>query len=233
MLPLAKAQQGDRQAREELLRQYLPLVLRVATRVTGRWIQVGRDDEVSVGLIALNEAADRYVPNKGSTWIGFAAQVVRRRLIDHMRRNNRYRHEVLLPLTPESEDGDEAENGIPHPPAEQREALRLHQAATEALELREDMERYARRLGEFGIALGDVAALAPKHSDARARVFQAAQAVAQDHRLAAHLCTRRELPVTALEQRVAFSRKTLERQRRIIVAVAILLLEFPDLSCSL
>jgi len=49
--------------------------------------------------------------------------------------------------------------------------------------------------------------------------------VAEDPALAGHLLNRRELPLKQLERRVDVSRKTLERQRKYIIAVALLLLE--------
>jgi RNA polymerase sigma factor len=56
------------------------------------------------------------------------------------------------------------------------------------------------------------------------------QLVAADPRLLHHLLARHELPLKALEDLVSVSRKTLERQRRDIIAVALATSsEFPHL----
>jgi len=49
--------------------------------------------------------------------------------------------------------------------------------------------------------------------------------VAGQPELAQHLLTRRELPLKQLEEQVGVSRKTLERQRKYIIAVTLILLE--------
>lgn len=60
--PLRMARNGDWQARDDLIRRYIPLVLKTGWQVTGRYLQLGRDAEVSVGLLAVNEAITSYRP---------------------------------------------------------------------------------------------------------------------------------------------------------------------------
>lgn len=224
-VPLAEllepARNGDRRARDQLIGQYMPLVLRIAAQVSGRYVQPGRDEEVSAGLLALNEAIDRYDPGHGAAFLTFAELVIRRRLVDHYRRRKRHTEVPLSSL--EMPDGGET----PLAAIEEREARARQVAEEEARERREEIARYSRRLLEFGIRFRDLVADAPRHEDARERAVACARAVAADPLLREHLLRRRELPLKALEGRVAVSRKTLERQRRYIVAVALLLTD-PD-----
>ena len=216
---LGPAKAGDKAAREELIRAYTPLVLRVGSQVSGRYLTVGQDEEVSVGLLALNEAIDRFDPARGSAFIPFAELVIKRRMMDYYRRQKSRVEVPLSDLT--SEDGE----GNPLQGVEMREAIAEHQRQQEAEERREEIARYARRLAEFGICFSDLVAVCPKHADARARAVGIARTVAADPLLSQHLLTRRELPLKQLEDRVGVSRKTLERQRKYIIAVALLLLE--------
>ncbi|WP_305217061.1 sigma factor, partial [Klebsiella pneumoniae] len=68
-----------------MLTQFTPLVIKIASGLTGRYMQVGRDEEISVGLLALNEAIDRYDPDKGASFISFASMVISNRLRDYLR----------------------------------------------------------------------------------------------------------------------------------------------------
>lgn len=216
---LGAARDGDRQAREELLRRYQPLVLRVGAQVSGRYLRVGQDEEISVGLLALNEAVDRFDPDRGASFLTFAEMVIRRRLIDY------YRRQKGLPEVPLSDLETEDEEGNLLAGAENRAAIHQFDREQEAADRREEIARFARRLLEFGIRFRDLVADCPRHEDARERAMACARVVAETPALRDHLLTRKELPLKQLEARVQVSRKTLERQRRYIVAVVLILIE--------
>lgn len=215
---LERAQGGDPAAREEVIRQYTPLVFRVGAQVTGRFLQAGRDEEVSVGLLALDEAIERFRPTRGASFLTFAELVIRRRLIDHLRRSRRRSEVPLSSLSPSGDD--------PAPePADEQAAVLQYRAGEEAAERREEILRLSRRLLEFGIRFSDLVRESPRHEDARQRAVECARILVSDPGLREYLLRRKELPLKELSERVAVSRKTLERQRRYIVAVAIILLE--------
>jgi RNA polymerase sigma factor len=217
-LLLEPARKGDAQAREDLIRTYTPLVLRVGSQVTGRYLTLGRDEEVSIGLIALNEAIDRYDPGRGASFLSFAELVIKRRLVDHYRRQK----QSEIPLSELETEDDE---GNPLDTVERRQALDEHARLTEAEERKHEIARYARRLADFGIKFSELVEVSPKHEDARERALEAARIVATEPQLSAHMLARRELPLKQLEDRVGVSRKTLERQRKFIIAVALIMLE--------
>lgn len=210
---------GDSQAREDLIKKYTPLVLRVGAQVSGHYVQVGRDDEVSVGLLALNEAIDRYDSQRSGSFAAFSEMVIKRRLIDYYRRHGKH------PEIPLSEVQTEDEDGNPAHPLEDRQAAQVYSADEEARERREEIARYAKRLTEFGISFIELTTVSPQHADARERALEAARIVAENPLFREHLVTRKELPLKQLEGMVGVSRKTLERQRKFIIAVALILID--------
>lgn len=216
---LEPARGGDKQAREDLIRTYTPLVLRVGSQVSGRYLTVGRDEEVSVGLIALNEAIDRYDPGRGASFISFAELVIKRRLVDYYRRQ---KGQLEIPLSELETEDDE---GNPLDTVERRKAMDEHARQIEADDRKHEIVRYAKRLAEFGIRFSELVDVSPKHEDARQRALEAARIVAEQPLLAQHMLARRELPLKQLEELVGVSRKTLERQRKYIIAVVLILLE--------
>ncbi|MBE3589363.1 MAG: RNA polymerase sigma-I factor [Firmicutes bacterium] len=218
---LALAKAGDRAAREDLIRAYTPFVLRVASRACGRYLVSGRDDEVSVALIAFNEAIDRFDGEGGASFLAFAEMVIRRRLVDHYRAARRARE---LPLTEFETTDDE---GQPYNVVDIRGALERHEAEEEASRRRADIARFREALADFGVTLQDLVAAAPRHEDARRRAMAVARRIADTPALAQHLRRHRELPLKELSALpdLGVSRKTLERQRKYIIAVAVILLE--------
>ncbi|MDA8343963.1 MAG: RNA polymerase sigma-I factor [Thermaerobacter sp.] len=209
--------QADKAARELLIERFTPFVLRATTRTVGRYVRLGEDDEVSVALIAFNEAIDRFDPERGGNFLAFAETVIKRRLIDHYRREGQRREIPLSAL--QAEEGDR-ESQLP---MEAEAAISAHQERTAQEERREEILRFQTALNGFGIHFSDLVRLSPRHRDARAAAMGVAALVAGRHELRRYLLERGSLPMRQLEAEVALSRKTLERHRKFIVAVALAL----------
>jgi len=220
---IRRAQAGDAAARQDLLVHFEPLILRIASRVVGRYVRKGQDEEISIALIAFDEAVRSFDPERGRGFTRFAEQVIRRRLVDHYRRTKS--SEVVF-----SELEEEDEQGSTYVPALTQAAVEAHAEWTEAEERREEIAAYARALARYGIRFSELVRISPKHEDSRRTAIAVARRIAEDPVLRARLEERGELALKELEQAVAVSRKTLERQRRYIIAVAVLLMgDFPHL----
>ncbi len=228
---LDRARQGDPSARETLLRRYSPYFLKIASRVTGTYLELGRDDEASVALMAFNEAIDSFDPGRGASFLGFARTVIGRRLIDHFRQTRPRRSEVPLSAVADAEslagvwvDGRAADaSGLQAANAEAAEwAYRDREEADERLD---EVLRYREALAAYGITLGELVGLAPRHEDARRRAIEVARVLASRPDLLKHLRSKGELPLQALTGLTGVSRKTLERQRKYIIASALILTE--------
>lgn len=215
---LQLARGGDREARDNLIRSFIPFILRVASQTRGRYVREGEDEEVSIGMLGFNEAIDHFDQERSKNFFAFAEQVIRRRLIDHYRREKR-RQEVNF-----SDLEDQDNPGYPID-AEVRSSLAEHQRLTEAEAQREEILRYREILGAYGIELPELVRVSPKHRDARASARDVARMLVRDPDLAEHLRHSKELPLKELAARVSVSRKTLERQRKYIIALAVIALE--------
>jgi RNA polymerase sigma factor len=220
---IRRAQAGDDAARDQLIGHYEPLILRMASRAVGRYIRKGQDDEASIALIAFNEAITSFDPDRGRGFVRFAEQVIRRRLVDHYRRQRR--PEVVM-----SELEEEDEEGHAFVPVLAQAAVERRRQDDEAEARREEIVAFEARLEKYGLSLEELVRICPRHEDSRRSAMAVGRMVAEDPDLRAHLLTRHELPMKALEERVAVSRKTLERQRKYIIAVALMASgEFPHL----
>lgn len=235
---LSRARGGDAAAREDLLGRYTPFALKVAARVTGAYVRMGQDDESSVALVAFNEAIDSYDPERGASFLGFAEAVIRRRLIDHYRQGRAKRHEVPSSLLGGLDDaegdatGEAVAAGLA---AVQRDRAEWsHRDQEDNAERREEVGRYREMLAIYGITLAELVRLSPRHDDARKRAIEAARALAARPELVESLRRRGELPLKDLAGLAGLSRKTLERQRKYIIAVALILTEdLPQLEAYL
>jgi len=217
---IRQAQQGNQAIRDALLEQYTPFAIKVSARVSGRYLTLGQDDEVSISLIALNEAIDSFQVGKGASFTTFAETVIRRRLIDYFRKEKQQKE---IPLT--TLQGDPETEGDTWQAVEAKAAEKAYALQTAATERQEEIVRYQKILREYGIAFADLVAISPRHQDARLRAMEAAKIVASKQEYRDYLQQKKLLPLKDLETEVAISRKTLERQRKYIIAISLILIE--------
>jgi len=217
-----EAQQGNGMVREHLIKSYTPFILKMTAKVTGRYVRMGEDDEVSVGLMAFNEAIDCYDTCKNSSFLGFAETVIKRRLIDYFRKESTVIKRVVPLSSFEHEDDDNPEGTYNY--LESKQSVEAFQAKSIAAERKEEILQFNQRLKEFGISFQELVSISPKHEDARVRAMEAAKIIAEDREMANLLLKRKELPLRLLERKVGISRKTLERQRKYIIAITLILI---------
>lgn len=214
-----KAQQGDARVREQILQDYRPFYLRVASGTCKKYLVLGRDDEASIAMIAFNEAIDSYNVDGGASFFSFAEIVIKRRMVDHFRRQSKRTDEIPLSSFEREEQEDSVLQKI-----ESKEAQTVLQIQEETEERREEIFRLDQLLSHYGIRFSDLVKVSPKHQDARDRALQVAKVLAGDPALLAYLTTKKSLPLKELEERVEVSRKTLERQRKYIISLTLILI---------
>ena len=216
---VALARDGDAQAREDLIRDYTPFILKTASSGARRYLVQGRDEEVSVSLQAFNEAISAYSSERPG-FLAFAATVIRRRLIDYYRKEKR-RDEVPFSSLADDEEYDEE-----WPASVEAQRSFVVDDWSRVLERRDDIEQWVEVLRSYRLTLKDVVKSVPKHVDARERAIRTAGLLARDPLLAEKFVKNRKLPiddlVRLLPDEVA-SRKTLERQKDYITAIAAIL----------
>lgn len=210
-------QQGDLRLRNQFITDYQPYVAKVASRFCKRYIDPARDDEFAIALAAFNEAINQYAAQPGRSFLGFAETVMRRRLIDFVRKEQRFNQQV--PYSSFDVEDDE-ENFIN--PVLTSEAIAQYEHQKDMEERRSEIMELDRVLVEFDIRFSDLVDASPKHADSRETIAGLGRMLAEDSSLMRLLVTKRMLPIKELLAMTNLSRKTLERNRKYIIAVAII-----------
>lgn len=210
-------QAGDMILRNQLLRDYQPFVAKCASKLCKRYIDPTRDDEFSIALSAFNEAMDHFAPAQGSSFLSFAETVIRRRLIDFIRKEQKYRDQI--PLTSFEIEDDEGQ-GVN--PVEIQASVERYDVDQEAEDRRLEIIQFNQTLQEYGITMSDLVEGCPKHSDSRNMLLGIGRLIAGREEWAKHLREKKTLPIKELLTEVNVARKTLERNRKYIIAVAII-----------
>jgi RNA polymerase sigma factor len=213
------AKSGDSEARNNLIKKYTPFIVGVIGRYLNKYVNVNQDEEAIIGMEAFNQAIDSYDMAKGQSFLAFSRVVIQRRLIDHLRKKDKYKHELPMTFFEEQDEEGSIYNSI-----DNKIAIASYRDDIDNIERRQDIELFKEILREYKITLEDLVELSPKHEDARLRAIEVSKIIYGDITLTTSLLTNKTLPLIQLQDRVSISRKTLERQRKYIIAIALILI---------
>lgn len=198
---ILEIQQGDAVLRNEILEEYQPYIKSVLSKVLNEFI--GKEHEYfSIGLVAFNEAIDRYDINKGK-FLSFAAVVIKSRLIDELRKRNK--------LEAREVEGEEELKVIESPGFEKR------------LEDQMEIEAFKLRIEAFGFDLETLIDTAPRHEKTRETAIEIARVLYEDEELRNTFLKTEKLPAQGLKKKAGASRRVLQRSRNFIIAVFFIL----------
>ncbi|GAA0595801.1 RNA polymerase sigma factor SigI [Virgibacillus siamensis] len=214
---IASAQQGDTQIQNDLLEKYQPFIAKCVSEVCKRYIDAKKDDEFSIGLAAFNEAILSYSPEKGSSFLSFSKLVVKRKVIDYIRYVQKTPVAASLD---ETYDEEQMEN-----PTEIVAVKEIYQKEQESWYRREEILDFKEKLRSYKLSMVELTEISPKHRDARDSAILVAKTLYNDPLLRDYVQQKKKLPIKDLETKVNVSKKTLERNRKFILAIFIVLSE--------
>ncbi|SHF34859.1 RNA polymerase sigma factor [Desulfofundulus australicus DSM 11792] len=212
---LALARAGDGTAREQLLAECRPFITRVTAGLCRRHLEWGYDDELSIAFMAFNEAIDRYEEDRKVPFLAYARLLIKSRLTDYLRKENRVSAHMAGSLNSELEEMSAFS-------LESSRAWGEYLDREAAREREEEIREYAAMLAEFGISFSDLVRCAPRHRDARQVLLHVSRRLAGDGALFEQLVRTGKLPIKELSLLTGVHRKTLERGRKYIIAMALL-----------
>lgn len=209
-------QQGDTALNNELIESYKPFIAKTVSSVCKRYIHES-DDEFSIGLIAFNEAIQKYSPDKGSSLISFSEVLIKRRVIDYIRKQSKFQNLSFNGVS-KLEDDDTASSAI-----EDELSIEDYRKKTDEELRKEEIFQFTQILQEFGLTFSDLIEQSPKHADARKNAMTVAKILVENEELKSILFDKKKLPIKQLEDYVSLSRKTIERNRKYIIAISLIL----------
>lgn len=210
-------QNGNIRLRNQFITDYQPYVAKVTSRFCKRYIDPSRDDEFSIALGAFNEAINQFSPESGRSFLSFSETVIRRRLIDFIRKESRFTGQIPYSSFEVEDDEDSIVN-----PVEIHQAIEQYEKEKTIEERQSEITDFNRCLLEFGISFSDLVEVSPKHSDSREALFSIGALLARNQTMMSIVLTKKMLPIKELLDQVNVSRKTLERNRKFIIAVALI-----------
>lgn len=217
---LEQARNREEFAREKLILLYKPFVLKVTTQICGRYLNWEQDDELSIALIAFNEAIDAYNPNGNMSFLRFSQGVIHRRLVDFFRKEGKQRRFYSVTFDPKSNKEIEV--------IDQSSAWEHYRARDQQESLSEAVAAFKVILGAYGMTVSDLLKACPKHRDTRENLMDVARTMSLHDDLLNYLKKNKQVPVKELSLVTGVSRRVLENGRKFLIAIC-LILAMPEL----
>lgn len=224
----AEAARYDDRLRENFIRDSEQTILKIASKVSGKYI-TRSDDEWSVALLAFNKAIDTYSKDRGD-FSGYAAVLIKRSLIDHFRSEKKFDREIPVShemLTGEGdyETNSEVLTAVSKESADEQDRLeRGRNLKTEIIEVNEILKGY-------GFTFRDLKENSPKAGKTKTECAKAIAYILDNEDCLSSVIEYQRLPIKEISEGAKVKNKLLDRYRRyIIMAVVILNGEYPLLA---
>lgn len=206
---LRAARDGNAGAREQLISDHEIFIKKIASKNSTGYEDIYNRDEYSIAMMAFNEAIDGYKPGL-RTFHSFAAEVIKRRIIDYHRSCKCYREHNLYILDEEK---------IPLPD---------NVSFTDKVHVKLEMEAYVKSLSRYNINFRDLIEETPKHADSRLLCIRIAKNIVGDPEMKNHFVKYGTIPLKMLLTNIKINKKTVERHRKYIIAICLVLLSDLD-----
>ncbi len=214
---LVQIKQGNRLLRDDFISKYKPFILKVTSNALGKYIDIKNNDEYSVAMSAFNEAIDSYDLSRGYNFLLFCEQVIKRRLIDYLRKNKRGGRE--LPFS-SFENSPELLEGH----------LINTDVSFENIEVKDEIAAYKIELKAYGISFMDLISSTPKHEDSRRLCIRIARILAEDESLFKSLVKNKSIPRNELKNKAKVHSRTIGNNRKYIIALTLMMKSNLELS---
>ncbi|HEY9059717.1 MAG TPA: RNA polymerase sigma factor SigI [Pseudobacteroides sp.] len=208
-----KIKSGDKHLKEKFIEDYIPFIIRVITGIyASKAVDVKNSDEYSVGLMAFDEAIEKFDGSKSNQFLKFAQLVIKRRVVDYLRH--------ISPIS---------KNEIPfsyfnsRSDSELEEKLNLYDFGLEAgrYELICELKDFSRQLETFGLSIGKLPDYIPKHRDSKQICINIAKKIIENKHIYKKLLTKKYFMMKELSKIIDVHPKTVERNREFIICVCI------------
>jgi len=211
-MKIEKIQQGDKYLRETVIYDYKPFIIKAISNSLGKYIDVENSEEFSIALSAFNEAIDRYDLKNGEDFFKYCRLIINNRLIDYKRSNKKNSN-----VYPFSYFDDENDNSF------ENKYLVDTKSQLETIEIKDEILLFKKTLEKFEINFEDLVLHSPKHKDSIKLCIKIARIIANDEVLFTKLSRKKNIPLKELMTLVDVHQRTIERNRKFIIIVTLLL----------
>lgn len=202
-------QAGNKEIIEEIYPDLISFSLRVASKTCNRYVAM-QDEEAGIAQMSILEAFDKYDPEKGAFY-PFLGRVVRNRLIDFRRKENRIKN---IPFSNLGDNEDDFPDVIDDS---------FFNTVIDDMARQQEIEMFKHLLAEYKITFEELIKVSPKQMAVREKVKQIVWLITSEYKLKTYLLDKKVLPAAILQNQFHVNHKILDRYRKYIIAGVLIL----------
>lgn len=192
---------------DKLIQDYMAFIVKTVSSITGRYVSVENDDELSIALIAFKEAIDKYEESRGS-FSSFAKLVISSRVKNYLvKENKNNKVESIEALKEKGIDITEVAETV----------------VEESDELSNEIGKLKGEIEAFGFTFEDLVDEAPKHEDTRRNAIELSEKVSKEKSLTNFMYEKRRLPIKQISVKFSVTEKVIKRSKKFIISVVIII----------
>jgi RNA polymerase sigma factor len=203
---------NDEKKINDFIEEYKPFIIAYCNKSLKRYIDTTNDDEYSIALMAFYEAIKGYNIDKGS-FLSYSQRVIKLRLIDYYRRNKKMLMEKVIEY-----DGDNRDKFI------NNRSIENYKLEDISYLRKLEIEDLTKELIKYNITFKDLVKASPKWKSTRIKYNKILNYIIKSEEVIEEIIKNNKLPISIIEENVGVPRKTIERSRKYIISVIIILL---------
>jgi len=208
------ARQTETEARN-LIEEFMPFLNARVARYTAHFDNLFHDDTLSIAMLALHEAIQKYDIEKGH-FFPFADRVVRARIIDHIRKISK--HEGKTVSLSEYENNEQpARSSVVN-----IASMRNYDEEQRRARMAEEIEQFQSEIATWGITMETLTKSSPKHKTLRKSYSEVISTVIESPDIMQTINLKRYFPIKAVSKLTGLPQKKLERARTYILAALVI-----------
>lgn len=207
---ILNAKAGDISARNFFIESNKGFIRRVSSYICKRNLDWSNDDELSIALIAFNEAIDSFNPDRSPEFFVYVKMLIKSRLIDYFRKNN---NSSIALNSVEDEDISSIES---------KKAMDRFFMLRESEERVLEIKMLGNELTRYNLSFSELVKNSPRHRDTRKVLFEIASVCSKDQAILKYLRKNKMLPIKEIMKKTNVRRKILEYWRKYLIALLVI-----------
>jgi RNA polymerase sigma factor len=196
--------------RNNFIEENKAFIYNVAYNICKRKLSWENDDELSISLIAFNNACDSFNSNKGN-FFSYSKVIIKNALIDHFRRMSRTPYVMF---DNEEEDMDYIDY---------RSSMDSYELQNENKNRAEEIVMFTKELKEYKLDFSSLVDSSPSHKDTRDSLLNIAFSCVKEETILVHVKQKKQLPIKEIILLTGSNRKLLEKWRKYILILILIL----------
>lgn len=196
-------------SKDDFIEKNKKFIYSITSNICKRNLQWENDDELSIALIAFNNACKTYVESKGN-FFSYAKVLIKNALIDYFRKasNNPY---LIF-----NSDDKELEF------IDSKNSLTSYEIQQENLKRNEEILAFSNELKEYKLSFEVLVESSPSHKDTKDKLLNLAFICSKETSIVDYMYSNKMLPVKQICLLTGENRKLIEKWRRYILTLILI-----------